>query len=251
MIKQISMPNMAQRAAAGLREAIRDGSYDADGRLPAEPDLSTQLGVSRSTVREAVSILEQEGLVFRKQGRGTFVLRAMSGLTNNLNSNFGVSDLIIAARKTPGTTGVDVSEQAAGERLAASLDIEADSPVIRIERTRTADGRPVAHTTDVISLELLQKYRLEPAQLEERLRANLSLYGTLRAAGLVIQHGVAQLKPIAVDATLAERLEIPPGTLLFQLDQLDYEANGSPVLQSVEHLVAGLLSVQVYRRGPG
>ena len=73
----------------------------------------------------------------------------------------------------------------------------------------------------------------------------------LRAAGIVIQHGVAQLTPLAVGEALAAQLEVPSGTLLFELDQLDYEANGTPVLYSLEHLVAGLLSVQVYRRGPG
>ena len=172
MIKQIPQPNMAYRAAAGLREAIREGSYGDEGRLPAEPLLSAQLGVSRGTVREAVSILEQEGLVFRKQGLGTFVIRALSGLTNNLNSNFGVSDLIISAGKTPGTVGVDVSERRADDQLAAYLDIVPGSPVVRIERTRTADSRPVAHTTDMLSLELLRNHGIEPPQLEVSLRAN-------------------------------------------------------------------------------
>ena len=251
MIKQIPLPNMAYRAAAGLRDAIREGFFHSEGKLPAEPVLSAQLGVSRGTVREAVSILEQEGLVFRKQGLGTFVIRALSGLTNNLNTNFGVSDLIAAAGNTPGTVGVDVSEQHADDQVAARLDIAAGSLVARIERTRTADSRPVAHTVDVLSVELLESHGIELQALKAGLQANRSLYATLRAAGIVIQHGVAQLKPVAVDPPLAERLGVLPGTLLFQLDQLDYEANGTPVLQSVEHLVAGLLSVQVYRRGPG
>lgn len=242
---------MAYRAADGLRRAIRQGSYGVEGRLPAEPALSAQLGVSRGTVREAVSILEQEGIVFRKQGLGTFVLRALSGLTNNLNSNFGVTDLIVAAGKAPGTVGVQVSESVADEQLAGYLDIAPGSPVVLIERTRTADSRPVAHTTDLLSVEFLKDHGIELSRIEARLQANQSLYGTLRSAGIVIQHGVAQLSPVAVDPALAERLEIAPGTLLFKLDQVDYEANGRPVLVSVEHLVAGLLAVQVYRRGPG
>jgi GntR family transcriptional regulator len=251
MIKQIPAPNMAYRAADGLRRAIREGRYGPEGRLPAEPALSAELGVSRGTVREAVSILEQEGRLFRKQGSGTFVIRALSGLTNNLNSNFGVTDLIVAAGKVPGTVGVVVSEETADDLLAARLDIESGAPVVRIERTRTANGRPVAHTTDMLSTALLRSHGIEPLAIEPLLKANQSLYGALRSAGLVIQHGVAQLEPVAVDPALARRLETAPGTLLFQLNQIDYDASGQPVLHSVEHLVAGLLAVQVYRRGPG
>lgn len=242
---------MASRAAAGLRDAIREGSYGVNGKLPAEPALSTALGVSRATVREAVSILEQEGLVFRKQGLGTFVLRALSGLTNNLNTNFGVTDMIVAAGKSPGTTGLDVTRTGADERVANQLSIPRGSPVLKIERTRTADMRPVAHTTDLISLDLLLDHGLDPQGLAAGLDADQSLYRTLRSAGILVQHGAAELSPIAADAALSERLEIAPGTLLFQLDQIDYRANGAPVLLSVEHLVAGLFAVQVYRRGPG
>jgi GntR family transcriptional regulator len=251
MIKQISQPNMVVRAAEGLREAIREGAFGAAGRLPAEPILSAELGVSRGTVREAVSILEQEGLVFRKQGLGTFVLHALSGLTNNLNANFGVTDMITAAGKAPGTSRLEVSENVADEIIAATLCVAPGSRLVKVERTRTADSQPVAHTTDLLSVELLKAHGVEHSALKARLRAEQSLYGTLRSAGIVIQHGVARLEPVVADASLADRLETPAGTLLFHLDQIDYDATGQPVLASVEHLVAGLLAVRVYRKGPG
>ena len=56
-----------------LRGAIEDGSYGHNQRLPAERDLAAHYGASRSTVREALRLLEDEGLVVRKVGSGTFV----------------------------------------------------------------------------------------------------------------------------------------------------------------------------------
>jgi GntR family transcriptional regulator len=70
---QLSLP---ERAAKDIRDAVRSGAYP-DGRLPAEPMLAQQLGVSKATVRHAVSVLEQEGLLppgrrhLRRAGRSS------------------------------------------------------------------------------------------------------------------------------------------------------------------------------------
>src|SRR5947207_1711412 len=90
-------PSLTQRAADDLRRAIQDGHYEQTGRLPAEPDLARQLGVSRATLRHAISVLQEEGLVTRRHGSGTFVAGRIAELRNNLNVNFGVTDLIDAA----------------------------------------------------------------------------------------------------------------------------------------------------------
>jgi GntR family transcriptional regulator len=242
---------MASRAANELRKAIRQGLYGVDGRLPPEPVLSRQLGVSRGTAREAVAILEQEGFLYRRQGAGTFVLRALTGLTNNLNANFGVTDLIVAAGKTPGTIDIVVAEQGADAEIAKSLGLAPGDQIVRIDRTRTANARPVAHTRDLLSLTLLKAHGLETAQIDSMLKANQSLYGALRDKGIVVRHGVAELTPVAINGTLAMALEIAPGALLFRIDQIDYDRDGQPVLLSVEHLLAKAFTAQVYRRGPG
>lgn len=251
MIKQFPGPSMAVRAADDLRRAIRGDAFGPEGRLPAEPVLSERLGVSRGTVREAVSILEQEGLLFRRQGLGTFVLRAISGLTNNLNANFGVTELIVAANKVPGTVGLSIAATEADAVSAGLLAVPLGGPLLRIARTRTADGVPVAHTTDLISIELLMRHDLDAAVLSEALRTGQSLYTALLAAGIQVRHGVAELTPVAADENLADSLGMPSGTLLFRLDQIDYDRDGKPILLSVEYLAAAAFRAQVYRRGPG
>jgi len=63
----------AAGVAAYLRRAIFDGFYQVGDRLPAERQLAESVSTSRATVREALSILESEGFVTRRQGSGTFV----------------------------------------------------------------------------------------------------------------------------------------------------------------------------------
>lgn len=63
-----------RQLAAVLRERITDGTYPANRRIPSEAQLATEFGVHRSTVRQALDILREEGRIVGVQGRGTFVM---------------------------------------------------------------------------------------------------------------------------------------------------------------------------------
>ncbi len=72
-INRVSRQSLMVQAAAELRNSIQDGSIRSGGRL-IETDLSQQMGISRGTLREAMRILESEGLLETLPGRGTYVV---------------------------------------------------------------------------------------------------------------------------------------------------------------------------------
>src|SRR5207245_7729752 len=86
-----------------LTQRIDSGMLAAGSRLPSEPALASELGVSRATLREALRALESEGLVRRMWGSGTFVADRRR-VVNSLDVNFGVTDAIRAAGMEPGIT---------------------------------------------------------------------------------------------------------------------------------------------------
>src|SRR5262245_35418638 len=86
-----------------LTHRIDRGLLPAGARLPSEPALATELGVSRATVREALRALEVEGLVRRMWGSGTFVASGRR-VANSLDLNYGVTDAIRAAGMSAGIT---------------------------------------------------------------------------------------------------------------------------------------------------
>jgi GntR family transcriptional regulator len=91
---------------------VQAGEFRAGARLPSEPDLAQDLGVSRSSLRAAIALLEEDGLLRRLHGSGTYVTHKPL-LRNDLSRNFSVSAMIAATGLEPGTLlGHSAVEQA-------------------------------------------------------------------------------------------------------------------------------------------
>ncbi|MFG1955341.1 GntR family transcriptional regulator [Micromonospora sp. NPDC048830] len=140
MPEQPAMPLHEQIRNVLLHE-IESGAYDSGGRLPTEPELCEQFGVSRITVRRAVSDLEEMGLVHRKQGVGTFVATRRAEL--GTMSVGGFSDQLSGAG-TPSRSIVVSEVIPADTRLAHALAIKAGADVFHLVRIFLMDGLPLA-----------------------------------------------------------------------------------------------------------
>jgi DNA-binding GntR family transcriptional regulator len=227
-----------------LADRISSGQIAPGDRLPPEPDLANELGVSRATLREALRSLEEDGFVTRRRGAGTFATHRPR-LPNNLDVNFGVTQMISAAGMRPGTTSAEVREEAVGPEEARALELEPGEAVLVLERVRTADDRPVVFSRDVVPAA-----RLRAGSLERLARG--SIYELLaREAGRTVHHGVVTIEPAKASRRLAKALGVKTGALLLYLRQVDYDREGVPVLLSDEHHVADAFEFNVVRRGPG
>src|SRR5215510_11035137 len=155
ILKPIREPRLLPRLAVEqLRAMINSGELPDGSQLPSEPELAKALNISRSTLRAALSYLENEGTILRRRGVGTFVADRRS-LYNNLNINWGVTQIIEATGAVPGTSETKFDVQPASERLEESLKIPAGAPVIIVERVRTADQKPVSKSVDHLAVSRL------------------------------------------------------------------------------------------------
>jgi len=229
-----------------LTQRIEEGRLQAGARLPSEPELAAELGVSRATLREALRSLEGEGLLRRMWGSGTFVSDSPR-VANSLDLNFGVTDSIAAAGMEAGSEGGRHWIEPAAASEAERLGIEPGHDVVVIERVRTADGTPV-----VVSRDVLPERVVEGRDDVIQAMCRGSVYEVLeRDLGIVIQHGVASFRPVKADRSVANLLGVPRGEMLLYLWQIDYGEDGSPVLSSHEYHLAGAFEFSVVRRGPG
>lgn len=243
------MSRRTARLSTSVRDLIADrissGAIRPGSRLPPEPDLAGELGVSRATLREALRSLEEDGSLYRLRGRGTFVTHRPR-LRNNLDVNFGVTDAIRQAGLTPGTEGLTVHEAGASAEEARRLAVDPGDELLVVERVRTANGRPIVFSRDIVPRSVIGE---RGDALSGRL-ADGSIYDLLeREFGVVVRHGVASFQPLKADRQVAAKLKVIRGALLLYLRQVDYDDVGRPVLYSHEYHLAGAFDFTVIRRG--
>ena len=227
-----------------LVSRISSGRIGPGTKFPPEPELAEELGVSRATLREALRSLEEDGLVTRTSGAGTYATRRPR-LRNNLDVNFGVTESINAAGMRPGTQQSAIHTQAATLEHAAALDLVPGDAVVVLERVRTADTRPVVLSRDILAATRLSSSELAAMPLDG------SLYELLERHGHPVAHGIVTVAPARADKATAKRLDVKAGELLLFLRQIDYGAEGEPLLLSEEQHIANAFEFSVVRRGPG
>ncbi|MFT3755358.1 MAG: GntR family transcriptional regulator [Pseudoxanthomonas sp.] len=187
------------RLRRALNNLIDSGVLAPGQSLPSERDLAALLGVSRVTVRKALSGLIAQGLLTQRQGAGTFVaeriVRSFSRLT-------GFTDDLRERGLDP---QVDFLERSTGEvtpEEAMALNLSPGSGVVRLYRLRHVDGAPIAIERSIVPLALLP----EPQRIEG------SLYATLDHWGHRPKRALQRLRAVALEAEAARHLQLPVGS---------------------------------------
>ncbi len=217
--------SLADLVRLELLDEIRRGKYLAGSRLPNEEKLAAELGVSRNTLREALRVLESEGIVEKKQGLGTFV-HGESGpkVKPGLEVLFRVSDAILQLGMTPGTTDMEFRISAADTWEAEKLGVKAGTEVSHLRRVRTADGVPAVYCIDVFAPKVGHIGR------EELKQSVFSYLEELK--GIHIAYASADIRPIVAGKELAGKLAVSAASPLLLMDQVHFDKQDEPILYS-------------------
>lgn len=188
------------------RDELRPGSL-----VPPERELCEQYGVSRMTARQAIVELVNEGLLYREQGRGTFVAAEKVKQEAERLASFSED---MASRGMRATSSVlDADTVVAGPVVARLLEVSESEPVVRLRRVRYADGEPMALETSHL-LGSVASVLLD-LDLSER-----SIYEELRAHGVRIDHAEQSYEATVVNDFEARHLEVPAGSPALLLERV-------------------------------
>src|SRR5947208_7888743 len=115
---------LVSQAAAAIRTRIKTGRWQLGEQLPSEPQLATELGISRGTLRESVRMLISNGLLDRKHGVGTFVARVpRPSIDRGIDELFGATDAIAQMGYAPGLASCTVTIERAAGVVASELHL--------------------------------------------------------------------------------------------------------------------------------
>ncbi len=211
-----SLPLYSQ-VAEQLRDAIDKGLLPTGTRLDNEVDLAARLGLSRPTMRQAIQELVSQGLLVRKRGVGTQVVRTKVTRPLRLSSLF---DDLTGLGQTPGTRVLTNKVEPARAGVAELLEGHLKS-VLRLARVRSTDGDPIALMNNYLPTGIIAP---TDAELEER-----GLYRLLRAAGVRLHSAQQTIGARVADDVDAELLGETPGAALLTMTRTTYDESGRVV----------------------
>jgi len=211
-------------------------------RLPSEPHLATQLGVSRATLREAMRTFETQGLLRRRQGVGTFVVRPSQVIESGLEVLESIETLSDRIGLPVSVGDCQIADCAAVEIIAEKLDVKLGSKVQTISRVIFADERPVAFLVDTLHPGLLVSEEIGP-------NFTGSVLDVLLKRGTpVLEHSRCEINAVAADSEVARALDIQRGDSVLRFESLLYSIEGVPVDYSFSYFLPGYFRFHVVRR---
>jgi len=205
-----------------LRERIESGVWKPGDRIPGESDLCQIFDVSRTVVLQALKELSFEGLIVRRQGKGTFVAEPKIGesLVQKLT---GFYQDMVDRGLTPVTQVLRQARSPSSPKVAARLGLRPGEEVIEIERLRFVEGDPIVLVTTYLP------YGLCPQLLQAEL-SRQSLYVFLeRNCGLAIARGRRTIEAVSAGSREAELLRTEAGAPLIRLVSVSYLGDGTPL----------------------
>lgn len=212
------------------------------GRLPSEPKLAKQMGVSRATLREAMRIFETQGVIHRRQGIGTFVIPPSQVLDTGLEVLESI--LTQAERKNlqikVGPT--TMIEREATEKETQGLRIHPGSRVLQISWVMETPDRPVAYLVDVLPADVLS---LEDAR---RNFQGSVLDLLMSSPDLNLTTSRTELSAVAAPANIARALGIQRGDVVLCFEATLFSAEGKVVDYSHSYYLPGYFRFHVVRR---
>lgn len=204
-----------------LREQVEEGRLTAGDRVSSERELSEAYGISRMTVRQALTELVHEGLLVREQGRGTFV--AQPKLSQGLSSLTSFSEDMRLRDLRPGARLIKLEEVEAGNKVAELLGLGVDRRIVRVERLRLGAGEPMALEVAHLPAQVV------PALAQYPLGEG-SLYDLLHVRyGLRLQRAVQTLEAALAGPYEAELLGTDPGSPVLVTERVTYLDSGAAI----------------------
>ena len=208
-----------------LREKITSGAFESGEKMPTEIELIEEYGVSRITVRQALQALSDDGLIERKQGRGTLVSGRKSRkkrFTGTIHLTGSLDELIEMGMDTP-VKVLEMNRVEADLNEAESLEIKIGTPIYRLKRLRLNEGKPFGLIVNYLPEEIGSNLTMA------ELSSGALLHTMETKLGLNLDNAIQQIHAELADPYVAKLLDVRVGTALLSIERTVYTNENKPV----------------------
>jgi GntR family transcriptional regulator len=234
-------PSLTEQAKSYIKQRILKDDFE-NGQLPSETDLADELGVSRTTIRDALSRLELEGVIYRKQGAGTFVNEAGLQIKIRMEEIWGYEAMLEAHGYTPSTRIISATEELPSPTMAQELNIQADEKLLVFQKLFLEDDLPVILTSNYLPLALLK-------QPYSRADLHIPIYQFLpQFCQQYLAYYLSEIVPLTASVELAQILLIQAQKPLISFEEIGYNQDNEPILKAYSYFRDDLLRLRLIRR---
>lgn len=225
-----------QKLQADLAAVI--SSVSAGERLPSEPKLSKQLGVSRATLREAMRTFETQGLIRRRQGAGTFVVGQAPVLESGLEVLESIQTMATRMGLVVRVKNLKVEKVLANKKQAQKLGVSLNTPLTRVSRVISTSERAAAYLVDILPSDFLSTDEF-PNKFSGSVLDFMLKRGDLPTVARI---GV---NATSAKSDVAKALEIQRGDVLLRLSSRIYLASDEVVDYSLGYFLPGYFDFHI------
>lgn len=206
-----------------VKQRLEAGGFASDSAMPGENALAAEYGVSRLTIRRSLDALASDGLIERRQGRGTFaVAPATFGAPQH---GAGIDALMAHLARMGMHTQVRLLEldtAPATPLVAARLELPPGALVQRAVRVRSHEGQPFSYLTTFVPDDIGRRIRRQDLGAKP-------LLAIFRDLGVHVARAEQSISAVLAEPGIAELLDVPVGSALLSLHRLVRDASGRPV----------------------
>ncbi len=229
-----------------MEDLLLQGRYKVGDRVPPEAVLVESLGVSRVTVRAGLARLVERGVLERRQGSGTFLLRPLEG--SRLQSGLErLETYTVHAERLGlelGSRDVTIEATGAAADEAAALEVAEGTPLVRVSRVLLIEGQLAAWMVDVVPEEVVGA-----GEVGKRFRPDAMVLDLLVSEGVPVGYSRMSIGAVTIGPgdPVGERLGLMSPSAALTLIQTMYLTDGRPAQWSRDTFLPGHLNLHVVR----
>ncbi len=239
-VNKFQKQTAVQHAIKNLRKFILH--LNEEDKLPSEAKLASELGVSRLTVREALTVLEIEGYITKNQGSSTMVTTFARKLTGQIDRSGELGRFITESGYQVKVDCITYSWEPCTAEQGIALDISPGEELLVVEKRFLADSMPAAYCINRIPGRYMDQVEFSEENLDENIFTFLE-----ENCDLTFSHDFMEIIPSMTDGKLSEFLDLKVNTPLLRFDITKYNLDGQPVMYNTEFYVHDLIKFTAAR----
>lgn len=234
--------SLSYLAKKNILNYINENNLKSGDPLPSENKLVEMMGVSRITIREALANLKNENIIYKIQGKGSFIKNKPIKLKNGLEVLQSPTQIMKNNGYTPHTEYLNTKIHLPEKEIKNKLQLEDDDKIVTYRRKRFADKKLVVYGIDSLPIKYFN------GDVPNEFKQESMLNYVENQLKINIDYAFTEITPHQFDEKISSILNVDSKTIFMLLNQVHYNNKGKPIIYSLDYFNSDFFNFSIFRR---